>query len=114
VIYVCSLSDVSVIVCTDMVNVYNRASRRIKCPTVHLTNACEDRSRPFADVETRQCTLARFELVSNGNDLFNKEWKFWHLEAYEQRESVQKLQLDNHSRLGFQTGTTVERNLLFI
>jgi len=54
VIYVCSLSNVSVIVCTGMKNVYNRRSGRIKYLTVHLTNACEDCSRPFMDVETQQ------------------------------------------------------------
>jgi len=53
VIYVCSLSDISVIVCTDMVNVYNRTSGGIKDPTLHRTNACESRSRPFTDAETR-------------------------------------------------------------
>ena len=31
VIYVCSLSDVSLIVCTDMGNAYNCTSGRIKC-----------------------------------------------------------------------------------
>jgi len=54
VIYVCSLSDVSVIVCTDMGNIYNCTSGRIKYPTVHLTNVCENRSRPFTYAETRQ------------------------------------------------------------
>jgi len=54
VIYVCSLSDISVIMCTDTVNVYNRTSGRIKNPTVHHINACESRSRPFTDAETRQ------------------------------------------------------------
>jgi len=53
VIYVCSLSDISVIVCTDMVNVYNRTSWGIKDPTVHCTNVCESRSRPFTDAETQ-------------------------------------------------------------
>jgi len=53
VIYVCSLSDVSVIACADMENVYKHASRRLKHPTVHLTNACENHSRPFTDAETR-------------------------------------------------------------
>jgi len=42
------------IVCTDMVNVYNCTSGRIKNPTVHRTNACESHSRPFTDAETRQ------------------------------------------------------------
>jgi len=57
VIYVCSLSDVSVIMCTDMVNVYNCRSGRIKYPAVYLTNACESRSRPFTDAETRQTPI---------------------------------------------------------
>jgi len=38
-----------------MGNVYNRTSERIKYPTVHLSNACENRSRPFTDAETQHC-----------------------------------------------------------
>ena len=53
VIYVCSLSDISVISCTDMENVYNCTNGRIKNPTVHCTNVCESHSRPFTDAETR-------------------------------------------------------------
>ena len=56
-IYVCRLSDISVIVCTDMVNVYNCTSGGIKDLTVHRTNVCESRSRPFTDAETRQCMV---------------------------------------------------------
>jgi len=61
VIYVCNLSNISVIVCTDMVNVYNRTSRRKKNPTVHSTNACESRSHPFTDAETRQKMKSEIE-----------------------------------------------------
>jgi len=63
-IYVCSLSDISVIACTDKVNVYNRTSGIIKNPTVHRNNACESRSRPFTDDETQQ-SAAEIHLYEN-------------------------------------------------
>ena len=53
--------------------------------------------------------------MSNRNDNFNTESKFWLLEAYEEREGgVQKLQLDHHDRLGFQTAAAAEWNSLVI
>jgi len=36
-----------------MVNVYNRTSGIINILTVHRINACESRSPPFTDAETR-------------------------------------------------------------
>jgi len=50
-----------------MVNVYNRTSGRIKNPTVHRTNVCESRSRPFTDAETRHRTKQRLWNVIIGS-----------------------------------------------
>lgn len=48
--------------------------------------------------------------MSNGNTNFINEPKFWLLEALEEGDGIQQLQLGHPGRLGFQTAAAAELN----